>query len=176
MSEQTIIIHINGYWKEKEIQSVPVNEGLIFIYEAHFNHQDNTVDLLRLIYLGSSEELIHDAGFAGRVETWRSAVGKGHELCFARADVARNLIERVKAVYLYRLKPPLNTDAPQPFVFDTTTLITTGHTALIDPVITIRKNRNPAGEDSNPAAERKTIPVRAIQLSAVRETKKRFAV
>ena len=173
---QTIIIHIKGYWREQDKVEIPDVSGVFFVYESKFNLTDETVDILRLIFIGYGDHLnpvIHDEA---NQSIWKAHVREGHELCFAFADVEKGLRKRIQTAYIQRHKPPANVQTGEPFPFDNTTLVSTGKTAMIDPVITARKNMEVNHESGNDQINRQTIPVRAMSLCNRTRDEKRIAI
>ena len=165
MAEQTIIIHIKGYWRNQDKLCLPVHAGLFFVYEANYNSTDNTVDLLKLIYIGEADNIKSQILHRERDSNWMEHVAAGHELCFACATIDNHYRERARAAYILTHNPPANSNSAEVFQFDTTTIVSNGNTALINPVITARKNKPAADEILLTANRKEMIPVRAVQVS-----------
>jgi len=176
MAEQTIVIHINGYWRDQHKSSLPECSGLFFVYEASYNVTDQTADLLKLIYIGEAEN-IKARVFAPEYRlSWMTHLAPGHELCYACAGVDKPLRERAWAAYILTHKPPANTHVQGAFHYDTTTLVSTGKTALINPVVTARKNKSKSMEALVWAQHKEIIPVRAVQIYSDHPNERRLAM
>jgi hypothetical protein len=176
MAEQTIIIHIKGYWRDKYKTDLLEHSGIFFVYEAKYNEGDQTVDLLKLLYIGEADNIkariLHHEGYS----SWMDHLEPGHELCYACAGVDIYYRERIKAAYIITHKPPANKNSQDVFHFDTTTLVSTGKTALINPVVTARKNK-PTTTDVVMINQRKEmIPVRAIHVFSRRSNDRQLAI
>jgi hypothetical protein len=176
MAEQTIVVHINGYWRDQHKTNLPRHPGIFFVYEADYNKEDHTVDLLKLIYIGEADNvhariLNHELHAA-----WMKHAEPGHELCFAYANIDSYYRTRTKAAYIITHKPPANKNSQVEFHYDTTTLISTGKTALINPVVTARKNRPVAPDSERPNQRKEMIPVRAVQVCNSNMNDRCFAV
>ncbi|MCK9204770.1 MAG: hypothetical protein M0P58_10120 [Bacteroidales bacterium] len=165
MPDQTIIVHVKGYWREKDRINLPESPGVFFVYEASFHSSDETVDLLQLIYIGSASNIRSRILQPEVTAWWKEFVSVDHELCFACAEMGNTNQERVKSAYNISQCPPAFCNTNQEFSFDTTTLVSTGKTALLPSVITVRKNINPATGRNAHTLQGDIIPVRAVPLS-----------
>ena len=164
MAEQTIIVHINGYWRDQPKSNLPGQAGVFFVYEADYHEEDQTVDLLKLLYIGEADNInscIHNPEIHS---SWMNYLMPGHELCYAYASIDSYYRTRTKAAYIITHKPPGNKNSQVEFHYDTTTLISTGKTALINTVVTARKNRPYAQDSERPSHRKEMIPVRAVQV------------
>jgi hypothetical protein len=164
MAEQTIIVNINGYWRDLNRLNILSTSGVFFVYEAAHNKNDNTVDLLKLIYIGASGNNLENALNYDDYMTWLNLIQPGHELCFSSASVDARSRERVMAAYIFYHKPKSNKEFCYQFPFDRTTVISTGKTALIQPVISLRPTLVDYFEPLTPVLRSEMIPVRAVHL------------
>ncbi|MCK9219404.1 MAG: hypothetical protein M0P47_05050 [Bacteroidales bacterium] len=164
MAEQTIIVHIKGYWREQHKQELPETGGIIFIYEAIYNSIDDTADLLKLIYIDSAENIREKVLTHELADTWMKFLNPGNELCFAIAMTEEQHRERIKLAFIASHFPPVNGLSPIYFPFDTTTLISTGKTALLSSVITVRNHPNSLFPASGLIPTSNWIPVRSVPV------------
>jgi hypothetical protein len=164
MAEATIVVHINGYWREEYLPESLSHPGIFFVYEAKHNPEENTVDLLSLIYIGKALNIRERIQSHENIPAWKSFIKKPNELFFASGIVDHHLLGRAKTAYIFGGNPVGNNGHILYFPFDNTTLISTGKTAFIKPTITIRKNFPRYSNEDIPTAPNQMVPVRAIQL------------
>ncbi len=176
MSEQTVIIHINGYWREGNKSEIKKSPGLFFVYETHVKEGDYALDLLRLIYVGETENIRATIMDPDGYNTLQKHIKPGNELCYAFAQVDSFLRTRVKAAYVLTQKPPANSDMKDPFPYDKTILLSTGRTALINPVITVKKNTPVSSGFSMHRLHNEMIPVRTAQVFSFSTAARRYAM
>jgi hypothetical protein len=175
MAEQTLVVDINGYWRDQQRKILVENSGIFFVYEAKYNDTDQTVDLLRIIYIG------HDASIGQFLlsselrQEWLQMIEPGNELCYATAAVDNYYRTRVAAAYIFAHLPPVNKEYTTAFPFDRTTIISTGKTALLYPVITATRSTLQKTDPPGYMKRRKMIPARAIPLLKEPEKPMRFA-
>lgn len=175
MAEQTLVVNINGYWRDQQRKNLVENSGVYFVYEAKYNDADQTVDLLRIIYIG------HDANigqllFSDELRSeWLQTVEPGNELCYATAAVDSYYRARVAAAYIFAHLPPANKEFTTAFPFDRTTIISTGKTALLYPVITATRSTRQKTDPPGFVKRSKMIPARAIPLPREINKPLRFA-
>jgi len=164
MAEATIIVHINGYWREEDLFNILTHSGIFFVYESTYNPDEHTVDLLNLIYIGEALNIRDRILTHDKFNTWKSMIRSGNELCFATGNVEDYFRERVKVAYVFGNRPAANNGNISQFPFDTTTLISTGKTALLKPTLTIKKNFPRFAEEPSNLLQQDLIPVRSVQI------------
>jgi hypothetical protein len=175
MAEQTIVIHIQGFWRDQHKNDLKDSPGIFFVYEAKFNKTDQTVDLLHLIYIGDADNIRTGILNHESYPLWQKSLTPGNELCYAFAPVDSYYRERVKAAYILTHKPPANTNTNESFQYDKTTLVSTGSAALVDPVITVRRT-TPVNPGPSKIRQRNgMVPVRSVQVFANNPTGRRYA-
>lgn len=128
---QTYKIHIEGYWRDKNKQGVPGYSGIYFVYTSRYNDTNDTLSLIKLLYVGENENvrdgITQNISFA----YWRSFLANGEELCFSVAEMASAGRTAVRAAIVHELKPPANTefkDSPWQTGFE---VLLTGRTRLL---------------------------------------------
>ncbi len=164
MAEQTFVVNITGYWLDRQRNNMTESAGLFFVYEAKFNDADETVDLLRIIHIGEAANVVEKLNSAELQAAWNAIILPGHELCYATASVDNHYLVRVAAAYINTHFPPGNREYMESFPFDQTTVISTGKTALLYPVITARRNMLQLHNTPNHFRRSIMIPARAIQI------------
>jgi hypothetical protein len=164
MAEATIIVYINGYWREKDISSILIHPGVFFVYESIYHPEEHTIDLLNLVYIGEALNIRERIRTHEKYTIWKNLFKPGHELCFATGSVEDYFRERVKTAYVFGNNPLANNGAIYQFPFDNTTLISTGKTALLKPTLTIKKDFPRFFDDPSAAVQHDPIPVRSVQL------------
>jgi hypothetical protein len=163
MAEQTYIIHISGYWRDLNKSEIRKSSGIYFVYESFFDERAQTIDLLRLLYVGEAENVRARIMDHESYVSWLSNLGPGKELCYAFAPVDFFHRERVKAAFVITHKPPANINPEAPFLYDKTTLVSTGRTALVNPVITVKKDAFIHPGAALFRQRNEMIPVRTVQ-------------
>ncbi|MDP4149343.1 MAG: GIY-YIG nuclease family protein [Bacteroidota bacterium] len=107
---QTYKIHIEGYWRDKNKNGIPDYAGIYFVYTSKYNDSNDTVTLIKPVYVGESENvkegIIQNVSFA----YWRSFLAPGEELCFSVAEMASSGRTAVRAAIVFELKPAANTE------------------------------------------------------------------
>lgn len=175
MAEQTIVVNISGYLREEHIHNLPEGPGIYFVYESKFNDIDQTIDLLRIIYIGDGLNIRQNVMSDSLQTEWKSLIYPGNEICFSAATIEGYYRPRVAAAYVFMHAPPANKENTKIFLYDRTTVISTGRTALLYPVITA--NRSNLQSINTPINFRRgtMIPARAIPLSREPDKPRRFA-
>ncbi|MCK4664176.1 MAG: GIY-YIG nuclease family protein [Bacteroidales bacterium] len=131
MASKTYSIDIDGYWREANIGGIPSKSGVYFVYECTYNTTNKTVSLKKLIYIGESDNVNDRIKNHEKWDDWRKHVGIGNELCFSFGEVSSNEKNRVEAAYIFKHKPPVNTEYVNSFPYDQTTIKSTGKTDLL---------------------------------------------
>jgi len=164
MAEATIIIDINGYWREEDLSIILTHPGVFFVYESKFDPDEHTVDLLSLIYIGEAQNIRERIRTHEKLNLWKNLIRPDSELCFATGNVEEYFCERVKTAYVFGNNPVANYGHALQFPFDTTTLISTGKTALLKPTFTIKKSFPKYIIDPSSLFQQNLIPVRSVQV------------
>lgn len=164
MAEATIIVNINGYWRESELPDIMSYPGIFFVYEANHNTAENTVDLLNLLYIGEAMNIREKILNHEMAVTWKTLVRNRNELFFASGIVENRFLVRAKTAYVFGNNPIANNGHISYFPFENTTLISTGKTAFLKPTITIRKNFPRYSNEEIPTAPNQLVPVRGVPL------------
>jgi len=133
-------INIEGYWRDKNKEGVPIQSGVYFVYEANYNNIKDTVTLLRLVYIGEANDVRLRIKTHTKYSEWLHNVKYGNELCFSTGYIEEIQRKRVEAAYIFKHKPPLNIEFTNLFPFDQTTIISKGKTALLDINFTINRS------------------------------------
>jgi len=137
MATKTYNIDIDGYWREPNISGIPSKSGVYFVYECNHNKTAKTVSLKKLIYIGESGNVNDRIENHEKWDEWRRHVESGNVLCFSFSEVSGDDRFRVEAAYIFKHKPPVNTEYVNSFPFDQTTVKSTGKTALLNTNFTV---------------------------------------
>lgn len=164
MPELTMVVNINGYWRDPQRMSMPESPGLFFVYESRFNEIEKTIDLYRVIHIGESSDIRQSVRFHELRPAWLKAIGADSGLSYSCAKLDSYNRERVASAYIYMHQPPENRGNLSLFPYDRTTVISMGKIALLYPVITANRTKvHHTGFLSS--MERSTmIPARAIPV------------
>lgn len=131
MAVQSFNVPIQGYWRDKDKSGIPNHSGVYFVYGATFNQQNDKVNLHQLIYIGESDNVNTRIQNHDKYDEWKRYLSTGQELCFSLSAVIGDNKIRVEAAYIFKHKPPLNTEYKDTFPFDQTTVISDGATSLL---------------------------------------------
>ena len=126
MSEETIWLNFDGYWREPNISIMPEQSGVYCIYECTHNKKEHTITLRRLLYVGEGTNVNERIKNHEKWEEWKRHVKKGNVVCISFPPVDSVDLKRVEAALIFKYKPPLNNDYKDSFPFDKTTIITSG--------------------------------------------------
>lgn len=99
---------------------------MYFVYKGHYNPADDTVSLLRLIYIGESDKVGDRIRNHEKRPLWLKYIHQDNELVFTTGKTECEDRFRVEAAYIFRHKPPVNTEYVLSFPFDQTTVISSG--------------------------------------------------
>lgn len=130
-------LNFGGYWREPNIGGMPSSSGIYGVYACTHNSYANNVTLQRLLYIGEAAN-VHDriANHEKWIE-WRKQLRMGEELCLNAALISGQSDRcRAEAAMIFAHKPPCNTEYRNSFPFDTTSISTTGNSALMQPTLT----------------------------------------
>jgi len=128
---ETININIEGYWRDKHRTGLPAHSGIFLVYEATYNLNNDTVKLLKVIYVGEAANLRERLSNHPHYEEWKQYLQSGEELCYSIGHVSDNFREQVKAAFIFDRKPIANTRYKDDFPFPATNIICSGKTALL---------------------------------------------
>jgi len=137
MAAATFNLSIQGYWRDINKAGIPSHSGVYFVYVATYDATSNNVTLHNLIYIGESDNVNARIQTHEKYDIWRRYLGVGQELCFSTGRVDGKDRFRVEAAYIFKHKPPVNTEYVNNFPFDQTTVISTGRTALLNTNFTV---------------------------------------
>jgi len=139
MSAKTISLMFDGYWRETNISGVPKKAGIYVVYECSYNEWQNSVSLLKLVYIGKSDDDANNRiANHEKWSQWRRHCGATHEICFSFSEVTINSDrERAEAALIYQHKPPVNDQYVYDFPFEETTVRLTGKIALLSAYFTV---------------------------------------
>lgn len=135
--EKTFTNSIDGYWRDINKSGLPSHSGVYFVYSCIYNSNTNSVDIKKLLYIGESINVNNRVSNHEKYEDWKSYLNNGEELCFSTCPVESYYRERVEAAYIYKHKPPVNTEYIYDFPFDNSTIISTGKTSSLNPHFTV---------------------------------------
>lgn len=131
MAAKTISLTFDGYWRETNISSIPKQSGIYVVYECFYNSQENTVTLLKAIYIGEADNVNDRIAKHEKWPQWRKHCSNSNQICFSFAPVANPDRARGEAALIYKHKPPVNDEYKYTFPFDETTMKLSGKTALL---------------------------------------------
>ena len=134
---QTFAITIEGYWREKNKSGVPNYGGIFFVYETKYNADVDTVTLLRILYVGEAENCRERIATHKLKDEWVTSIREGNELSYSAGYMEAANRTRLKAAFIYKCQPIVNTDFKKDFQFEQTTVICSGKTRLMEAIFTV---------------------------------------
>lgn len=164
MPELTIVVNINGYWRDTQRMNMPESPGIYFVYESRFNAVDETIDLLRIIHIGEGSDIRQMVRFHELRPMWLNAIEPGTGLSYSCATLDSYNRARVAAAYIFMHQPVENRENQGTFSYDRTTVISMGKTALLYPVITANRTKFQHSKFLQQATRGAIIPARAIPM------------
>jgi hypothetical protein len=140
MAAQTFNVKIEGYWRDEKKGGLPSVSGVYFVYEGKYNEQEKSCSLYKLIYIGESDNINQRINNHEKYPEWKKHVRAGNTLYFSAGPVNSNDRFRVEAAYIFKHKPPVNTEYVNNFPFDQTRIISTGETKLLNTDFTVYRS------------------------------------
>lgn len=137
MAAKTFNTNIQGYWRDKTKSGIPNHSGVYFVYVVSYSEQTDKVTLYSLIYIGESDNVNIRIQNHEKYDEWKTYLSQGQELCFSTCRIDGDGRFRVEAAYIFKHKPPVNTEYKNSFPFDKTTIVSTGKTALLKTNFTV---------------------------------------
>lgn len=140
---KSISLKFDGYWPEKDKNSIPSQSGIYCVYGGTQN-TNGTVTINKLIYIGESQNVNERISDHEKEPTWRKHLAWNEVLIFSTAPI---LIDRVRAeaALIYRHKPPVNDEYKYSFPFDDTQMMLSGTTARLETAFTVKSTLSKAG-------------------------------
>jgi len=139
MSAKTISIKFKGYWRDEDKSGVPAQSGVYCVYECKYNKNNDSVSLLKLIYIGEADNVQERIANHEKYQDWLKHVRFGNELCFSFGPVLSTDRERAEAAMIFKHKPPENEEYKYSFPFDQTTISLSGEIALLEIYFTVER-------------------------------------
>lgn len=136
--EKSFKTTIDGYWREVNVSGLPSHSGVYFVYRCTLT-PSNTVSIHQLLYIGEGENVNRRVTSHNKFADWRKHLRPGEELCFSTCPVESYYRERVEAAYIFKHKPPCNTDCTSCFNYDRTTIASIGGTTLLSTNFTVER-------------------------------------
>ena len=139
MTAKTISIKFKGYWRDEDKSGVPAQSGVYCVYECKYNKDNDSVSLLKLIYIGEADNVQERIANHEKYQDWLKHVRFGNELCFSFGPVLSTDRERAEAAMIFKHKPPENEEYKYSFPFDQTTISLSGEIALLKIYFTVER-------------------------------------
>jgi hypothetical protein len=138
-SVKTIALEFKGYWLEAGKGNLPNASGVYCVYACTYDKSKDTVSLVRLLYIGESEDVRGRVDSHPRWADWKKRLTTGQQICLSAATVSSTDRERAEAALIFKQTPPCNSALTNVFPHDTTTIQASGTTALLTTSFTVQK-------------------------------------
>jgi len=129
-------LNYEGYWREENFNSVPTSSGLYTFMECTHNKTNNTVSLLKILYIGKADDLRSRITGHEKLDEMRKSIRTGNELCVNIAAVNQD-IDRIENAQIFHHKPPFNQNLKDSFNYDTTAILNCGNYSLLNQSFTV---------------------------------------
>ena len=140
MISKAIDIQVEGYWRYVNRQGIPTLSGIYFVYECANNKYNNSINLLKLLYVGESQNVHGRIQNHEEQQNWLRFVKSGNELCFSVGKVEPKDRERVEAAIIFTHKPICNKEYKNTFPYDFSSIILSGGNRFLKKEFTIEKS------------------------------------
>jgi hypothetical protein len=130
-------VEFEGYWREKKKGQIPAASGLYCVYTCIYSGRKQSCSPQKLVYIGASENVRACLAEHAKQEDWESHLDTGEELCFSFAKLAAEDLERCAAAFIFKHKPPENTEYRESFPFDRTSFTLTGQAGFLSKSFTV---------------------------------------
>lgn len=137
MANKTFNVSFEGYWRESKKGGIPAKSGVYCVYECKYDSKDETVAILKLIYIGEGRDVKDRIKNHEKKPKWKNHVRSGNELCYNFGYVESTYRDRVEAAFIFKHNPPENTEYVDKFPFDETTIKASGETAKLNTNFTV---------------------------------------
>ena len=125
-----------GFWTEGRQGAMPAGSGVYCVY-ACVPQPDTTLSLLRLLYIGRSENIQRRLCAHEKTGLWKSLLRDGEKLCYSYASVPSRSLEVCEAALIFWHRPPCNDQSTSGFYHSTTTVRTKGSNLFLSPEFTV---------------------------------------
>ena len=101
------LLNFEGYWRDCNKNGLPAYPGIYMVYRCQYDEQNNTVNLIDIIYIGQAENIHERIGTHKKYDLFKSKLLVGEELCYSCAKVV-NDVDIVENALIFAQKPVLN--------------------------------------------------------------------
>ena len=101
------LLNFEGYWRDCNKNGLPDYPGIYMVYRCQYDEQNNTVNLIDIIYIGQATNIHDRIGTHDKYELFKSKLLVGEELCYSCANVD-NDVDIVENALIFAQKPVLN--------------------------------------------------------------------
>jgi excinuclease UvrABC nuclease subunit len=133
------IIEFRGYWRAGNERDLPAEGGVYCVYEAKMVLATGKLTPLKLIYIGSAENIKKQIINHPSKDKWKEHVGRDHHMCYSFAPVEAAKRKYIEAALVFAHKPPANTMFKDTFPYDRVHVLVSGNVGLLKPFVTVRR-------------------------------------
>ena len=122
-------LDFHDYYRECNKSSLPAKAGIYCVYTCKYNTTSRKLEQLNLIYIGESENIYdrHKDNIHEHYKDFCKALSAGETLCYSYALVSDdNDRLRCESALIYKMKPPINTQNKDEFLYKKTHIKTSG--------------------------------------------------
>ncbi len=126
---KTYNLDFKGFYLDCDKNSLPKDAGIYCVYSCKYNKKTDIVCNLVLLYIGESENINerHKDNNHEHYKDFCKALSAGETLCYSYALVSDdNDRLRCESALIYKMKPPINTQNKDEFLYKKTHIKTSG--------------------------------------------------
>lgn len=140
MTYKSYALEFDGYWREPNVGGLPAQSGIYGIYACTYDTGQGTVSLKRLLYIGEAANVRDRVTNHDRWQDWKRQLESCQVICVNAAPISTATDrQRAEAAMIFKHKPPCNTEYVDCFLFDTTSIVTSGKNALMYAAFTVNR-------------------------------------
>jgi hypothetical protein len=137
MAAKEFQINVNGYWREQNKSELPITSGIYCVYTCILDGNQGEVEVSRLIYVGSAENVNEKISKAEELSQWESYLSGGEQLAYTFGAVDSKFMERCASAIVFIHRPPANNGHSKKFSFEPTLIVLSGVTPFLRTIFLI---------------------------------------
>ncbi len=140
MAEKTFDLKFDGYKLEENKLGLPEYSGVYVVHSCIYNKKEDTVSLMRLLYIGKAGNINDRVNNHEKLENWKKELKEEEQLCYNYTKVNTAYNNRVEAALINANQPIVNVDYKESFPFDSTIINCSNRYNLLKENIKVTKH------------------------------------
>ncbi len=137
---KTITLEFNGYYREKNKDSIAAVSGVYCVYSCIYNRKTEKWSFKNLLYIGESDNVHDRIANHDKLDDWLDSLGTDETLFYSYANVSKDYRERAEAALIFKVQPLFNTEHTTEFIYEDTKIITSGKNYSLPEEFTVKKD------------------------------------